>query len=328
VSKKIAGTFRQKKVNFSQVSNTALHDDNLSLKAKGLYSLIQSMITLPNEEGLKIWKIRTKCKEGDDAFDSAWKELKKYGYLKQYRIPDSENRGHFRYEYDLLDNPDLLTPSVSNLNADGEVSTSGQPEAVSLPLKTADTEHPQKQFPAGADHTPENRGDGHDHIPGFPPYGKPTGCLNHQVENRGDNNNTLFSNTLLGNTQSVSQSTGNTVKAEGQTDGQTDEIRDRLKKQIDYDYFEDNFPEDLSGVDVLIDCMVEMLVSPSTKINGYMQQKSILKSYIGKADSETVREFLGHMRGTKMRDIKNVRAYWKSAFINFLEEQALAVATI
>ena len=139
--------------------------------------------------------------------------------------------------------------------------------------------------------------------------------------------NTTGVNTT-GVNKSVSQSTGNTVKAEGQTDGQTDEIRDRLKKQIDYDYFEDNFPEDLSGVDVLIDCMVEMLVSPSTKINGYMQQKSILKSYIGKADSETVREFLGHMRGTKMRDIKNVRAYWKSAFINFLEEQALAVATI
>ncbi len=139
--------------------------------------------------------------------------------------------------------------------------------------------------------------------------------------------NTTGVNTT-GVNKSVSQSIANTVKAEKQNDGRTDGIRDRLKKQIDYDYFEDNFPEDLSGVDVLIDCMVEMLVSPSTKINGYMQQKSILKSYIGKADSETVREFLNHMRGTKMRDVKNIRAYWQSAFINFIKEGELVRLTI
>ena len=103
MSKKIAGTFRQKKVNFSQVSNTALHDDNLSLKAKGLYSLIQNMITLPNED-LKIWKILARCKEDDDAFDSAWKELKYAGYLKQHCISRSngESKG-FHYEYELTE---------------------------------------------------------------------------------------------------------------------------------------------------------------------------------------------------------------------------------
>jgi hypothetical protein len=115
------GKFRRKRVNFAQISNTALRDINLSLKAKGLYSLIQSLITLPDEDGLLIWKISKYCKEGDKAFDSAWKELKEKGYLKQYRIPNGGRNGGFHYEYDLLDNPDVSTTTTINLDKAGNV---------------------------------------------------------------------------------------------------------------------------------------------------------------------------------------------------------------
>ena len=115
---------------------------------------------------------------------------------------------------------------------------------------------------------------------------------------------------------------------EQETDKLTDGIRQSLKNQIEYDYFEDNFPEDLSGVDALIDCMAEMLISPYTKINGNMQLKTVLKPYIDKVDSEIVRGFLDHMRGKKMRDVKNISAYWQSAFINFIREEELVKLTI
>ena len=318
----LQGKFRRRKTNFATVSNEALQDSKLSLKAKGLYAMIQSYINIPDYDLYK-WYLLKLCREGERAFDSAWKELKEHGYLKLYRMP-GQKRGQFVYEYELLDVADQSTSSTINLNAKGEVPE--HHEAKTNEPK-APNDHTLQNVPYGQKNYKENEKPV-DHTLHFAPYAPSTLCSKHPVQNVGGINNNKLNNTEFNNTQSVSQSTGNTVKAEGQTDGQTDEIRDRLKKQIDYDYFEDNFPEDLSGVDVLIDCMVEMLVSPSTKINGYMQQKSILKSYIGKADSETVREFLGHMRGTKMRDIKNVRAYWKSAFINFLEEQALAVATI
>lgn len=42
------GKFRKKRVNFSMVSNEILRDNSISLKAKGLYSLIQSYVTLEN----------------------------------------------------------------------------------------------------------------------------------------------------------------------------------------------------------------------------------------------------------------------------------------
>lgn len=108
----------------------------------------------------------------------------------------------------------------------------------------------------------------------------------------------------------------------------TDGIRESLKKQIDYDYFEDNFPEDLPGVDALIDCMAEMLISPYTKINGSMQLRTVLKPYIDKADSDSVRGFLDHMRDKPMRGIKNISSYWQSAFINYLREEELIKLTI
>ena len=94
------GAFRKKKIYFSQVSNYALRDENLSLKAKGLYSLIQSYITI---EGFVLYKntLKKDCSEGNTAFESAWNELKQFGYLKQFKLKTPE--GYFSYEYDLID---------------------------------------------------------------------------------------------------------------------------------------------------------------------------------------------------------------------------------
>lgn len=104
-----SGSFKSKKVFFSQVSNTALRDKKLSLKAKGLYSLIQSYITI---EGFILYKntLKKDCAEGDTAFESAWLELKKAGYLVQYK--HQNGNGVFIYEYELLD---TLQPHPQNL---------------------------------------------------------------------------------------------------------------------------------------------------------------------------------------------------------------------
>ena len=114
------GTFRKRENPFAQVSNAALRDENLSLKAKGLYSLIQSYITIPDFTLYK-WYLMKQCKEGERAFNSAWNELKQHGYLKQYRIPNAEN-GFFVYQYELLDKPDLSQPPLLNLKLNGEIS--------------------------------------------------------------------------------------------------------------------------------------------------------------------------------------------------------------
>ena len=99
-----SGAFRKKKVYFTQVSNNAIRDNELSLKAKGLYSLIQSYITI---EDFTLYKnyLKKQCLEGERAFEGAWKELKEQGYLIQYKLRDENEQ--FYYEYELLDSKDL-----------------------------------------------------------------------------------------------------------------------------------------------------------------------------------------------------------------------------
>lgn len=119
--------FRKKRINFTMVSNAALRDEKLSLKAKGLYSIIQSYITLEDFDIYKstLYKV---CKEGEKAFEGAWQELKETGYLKQYRIRtiETDDKGEvifngFKYEYELLDEPDINQPKLINIGLDGEI---------------------------------------------------------------------------------------------------------------------------------------------------------------------------------------------------------------
>lgn len=99
-----SGAFRKKKVYFSQVSNSALRDKGLSLKAKGLYALIQSYITI---EGFTLYKsmLMKECRESKTAFDSAWKELIDSGYLMRHKV--RAEGGMFCYEYELLDTKEV-----------------------------------------------------------------------------------------------------------------------------------------------------------------------------------------------------------------------------
>lgn len=98
-----------KKLYFCSVSNWVAQDRNLSLKAKGLYLLIQSCMEDPEFNFYRFKQaVQAYCNEGDKAFDSAWKELKNAGYLKQRRISHGSGTG-FHYAYKLLTTPDGST---------------------------------------------------------------------------------------------------------------------------------------------------------------------------------------------------------------------------
>lgn len=293
------GRFRPRRTKFAQVSNVALHDDKLSLKAKGLYSLIQSIITIPGAD-LRIWKIKLKCKEGSKAFDAAWKELKDTGYLKQYRMPGGA-KGAFIYEYDLLEEPDLTTSATINLNKNGEI--------ISI------TEE--------IDHTPQNGGSGQktpdDHTPHFGCGAQSTLCFSDPIQKGGGKDNTTSDNTPFDNIESVSPSYNERL---------TDFLSNRIKEQIEYNYFAEEFPDDLLTISALVDCMVEIRASHETKVNGVPHSREVLAPYIAKVDSCTVREFMEHMRGKSLKGVKNITAYYRSCFINYLREQELSKMVI
>lgn len=285
MSEKQTGKFRQHKAKFAQISNAALQDEKLSLRAKGLYALIQSYITINNFVLYKSHLLK-KSKEGDKAFQAAWDELKNAGFLKQYRIRCASSNS-YTYEYELLDEADLSTPSLMNIGIDGKV----------IPPKIKEKNEPPQK----------GRGSNSTLFKGY------------SIQDGGYNNNTYSSNTDLNNTKSVCQS---------EQDRPTDQIREKIKEQIEYPFFQLNFSNDLLAVDVLVDYMTELLTSPSTMVNGISQSRQALQSYIDNVDSGTIQEFLQHIQGKELRNIKKPLVYWRSAFVNYLKETALTKASI
>ena len=152
---KIQDGFFRNKVPFVPISQVVAKDKEISLKAKGLYLLIQSYITIPN---FKLYKsyLMSVCVEGQCSFDSAWNELKEKGYLKIYKIAKSDSKG-FYYEYQLLDTAEPDTPALIVIRKDGTIVEKEQEnndnptETVEQPEETTDEsvssvfEHTQKK---------------------------------------------------------------------------------------------------------------------------------------------------------------------------------------
>ena len=139
---KIQEGFFRNKVPFVPISQVVAKDKEISLKAKGLYLLIQSYITIPN---FKLYKsyLMSVCVEGQCSFDSAWNELKEKGYLKIYKIAKSDSKG-FYYEYELLDTAEPDTPALIVIRKDGTIVEKEQEnndnptETVEQPEETTD----------------------------------------------------------------------------------------------------------------------------------------------------------------------------------------------
>ena len=98
---KIIMIFRTNKItNYTKIDNRYLEDKNISLKAKGLLTL---MLSLPDSWKFNISGLCLLCKESKDAVRNAIKELKENHYVEIERAFD-EN-GRFYYEYFIYENP-------------------------------------------------------------------------------------------------------------------------------------------------------------------------------------------------------------------------------
>lgn len=86
---------------FTVMSNAHFKEREMSLKAKGLLSL---MLSLPDEWDYSIVGLATLSKDGDKGTRQALIELEKLGYVK--RTPAKDEKGRFAgYDYDIFENP-------------------------------------------------------------------------------------------------------------------------------------------------------------------------------------------------------------------------------
>ena len=80
----MSSVFRiEKNKNYTVMSNHHLRNKELTLKSKGLLSL---MLSLPEEWDYTLKGLSCICKEGIDAIRASVQELEQYGYVERHRI--------------------------------------------------------------------------------------------------------------------------------------------------------------------------------------------------------------------------------------------------
>ena len=99
---------------YTVMSNFHLKDRSLSLKSKGLLSLI---LSLPEDWNYTTRGLAAICKEGVDSIGTALKELERAGYIKRNRLRDEKGK-ITDTEYVIFekpqDNPDTAQPYTEN----------------------------------------------------------------------------------------------------------------------------------------------------------------------------------------------------------------------
>lgn len=89
---------------FTVMSNHHLRDSRLSLKAKGLLSLI---LSLPDDWKHSLGGYVSMCSEGERAVRSALGELKECGYVVVEKLPPHKGEARFTYAYHIYESPQV-----------------------------------------------------------------------------------------------------------------------------------------------------------------------------------------------------------------------------
>lgn len=103
----------QRTRDYTVMSNYHLKDKGLTLKSKGLLSMI---LSLPEEWNYTTRGLASICKEGVDAIGSALKELETAGYIVRRQLRGANGRitdtEYIIYEQPQPKKPDMLPPDV------------------------------------------------------------------------------------------------------------------------------------------------------------------------------------------------------------------------
>ena len=231
----------EKNKNYTVMANYHLRDISLSLKAKGLLSL---MLSLP--EG---WDYTTKglaciCKDGVDSICSTVRELEKAGYVQRRRLRNE--LGHLtEIEYTILEKPVRPSSSEESALPDSSAETGTPPKREKPVLDYPVLDIPEQAFPEQA--IPEQE----------EPEQENPAQLNIQesiteksITDLSSKDSFFPSGALLENRQAPL------------TDGRTE--REKIREQIEYEIMRDRYGRE--QIDELVEIMLEVSMNRSPTI--------------------------------------------------------------
>jgi len=299
---------------FTVMSNYHLRDQNLSLKAKGLLSM---MLSLPDEWHYSIRGLTAICKEGVSSISATIRELEDCGYVRRHQpIVD----GKFQeIEYIIYENPQPKTADKdTSANADSGSTDSADQTASRPQCGTAYSDNAHTEKPCT-----ENPHTGN-------PYTETPDAQNSHAYKITNQTRTERTRTEENNHPSINHAAAPANMMDGM-DGIDSELMKRLgairlsgdferyrkivKENIDFDSLcYDHDRETLEGI---VEIMVEVLCSnaPYTRIGSQDFPTEVVKSRLMKLDSQHIQYVLTalSMNTTK---IHNLKAYLLTTLYN------------
>jgi hypothetical protein len=103
-----------KTADYTVISNTHFKERQMSLKAKGLLSL---MLSLPEKWDYSVNGLAALSKDGKDSVMNALSELEQFGYLKRTKVLNDKSQ-FAGYDYDIYEKPQTEKPYPGNPNTE------------------------------------------------------------------------------------------------------------------------------------------------------------------------------------------------------------------
>lgn len=267
----------EKTRDYTVMSNHHLRDKSLSLKAKGLLSL---MLSLPEE-----WDYTTKglariCKDGVDSICAGVRELEEHGYVIRQRVRNP-NGQLGAIEYTILEQPRPPEPE----KPERENPVLDNPEQASPVL-----EEPEQGNPAQLN---TNRSS--------------------KEKSKKDLSSTEGSNPVLSTPQAPRDSDG--MGRDWMRERES--YRELILENIEYDYLIQSHQLDRDRLDELVELMVDTVCSrrEAIRIAGDDYPAEVVKSRFLKLDSSHIEYVLDRMRENTTY-VRNIKKYLLAALYN------------
>ena len=269
---------------YTVMSNHHLKDTSLSLKAKGLLSL---MLSLPDDWNFNMRGLSSICKEGLEAIGNALKELEKAGYMVRNQLRGANGR-ITDTEYIIYERPQEPAPA--------------DPDTASPYTPPPDTTLP---YPGNPDVVEPDMAD---------PSAENPALLNTKKSN------TKKTNTQRPNTHSFPPPAPSTPPAApaAPVEGMKEifERREDIKAQIEYDLIADLCNQ--TQLDEFVEIMLEVALSrsPTMKIGRDAEYPTaFVQQRFEQLNSEHIRKVLDGIQENTTR-VWNTRAYLLAALFN------------
>ena len=278
--------------NYTVMSNYHLRDKNLSLKAKGLLSL---MLSLPEDWDYTLAGLARISLEGKDAIRAAVVELERAGYVQRRQTTDKAGKfsvnEYIIREYPISQEPPLEGPSSappSSENPTTEKPSTADTSTVFPTQLNIDSRNKEKQKtdPQSTESFP---------FPSAPSIAP--GPSAEQPESKGKNERRRKSPTV--------------------SKEDMDAYRELIRENICYDNFVREHPWDVGQLDEMVELMVETVCSKrkTIRVAGNDFPQEVVKSRLLKLDEEHIR-FVFECLQKNTTQVRNMKQYLLTVLYN------------